>query len=80
MKLRDNGCTMPPAVRERIFDPFFPTRSVGRGMEQGIAIAHDAIVNQHGSTTGVEREPGVGPTFTIRLPIEQRGAAPIAEG
>src|SRR5271167_166580 len=29
--VKDDGCGMPPDVRERIFDPFFTTKPVGRG-------------------------------------------------
>jgi two-component system, NtrC family, sensor kinase len=34
--VEDDGCGMPPDVRERIFDPFFTTKPVGRGTGLGL--------------------------------------------
>ena len=56
-------------VQQRIFDPFFTTKEVGKGTGQGLAIAHNVIVDKHGGTIKVASAPGEGTTFTIRLPI-----------
>ena len=68
--IRDNGCGMAPKTIARIFDPFFTTKPVGKGTGQGLAIAHDVVVNKHGGTVSVDSTPGVGTTFTIRLPLQ----------
>jgi signal transduction histidine kinase len=68
--IRDTGCGMPAKTIARIFDPFFTTKPVGKGTGQGLAIAHDVIVKKHGGTISVDSEPGVGTTFTLRLPLE----------
>jgi signal transduction histidine kinase len=60
---------MPPDVQRRIFEPFFTTKEVGKGTGQGLAIAHNVIVEKHGGTIKVSSAPGKGTTFTIRLPI-----------
>jgi signal transduction histidine kinase len=60
---------MPPHVQQRIFDPFFTTKEVGKGTGQGLAIAHNVVVDKHGGSIKVTSAPGAGTTFHIRLPI-----------
>jgi PAS domain S-box-containing protein len=74
IRIKDSGCGMPQEVRERIFDPFFTTKGVGKGTGQGLAIAHDVIVNKHHGTITVETAPGLGTTFVLRLPLEATDA------
>jgi PAS domain S-box-containing protein len=69
VEIKDSGSGMPPHVQQRIFDPFFTTKEVGKGTGQGLAIAHNVIVDKHGGTIKVTSAPGAGTTFTIRLPI-----------
>jgi len=70
IRIADTGCGMPAKIVSRIFDPFFTTKPVGKGTGQGLAIAHDVVVNKHGGTISVDSEPGGGTTFTLRLPLE----------
>jgi signal transduction histidine kinase/ABC-type amino acid transport substrate-binding protein/ActR/RegA family two-component response regulator len=73
LSVADNGCGMPPEVRERLFEPFFTTKGVGRGTGLGLAtIWH--LVNGFGGRIEVESEPGRGTTFHLLLP----GLAPRA--
>jgi PAS domain S-box-containing protein len=65
----DDGCGIPAELRSRIFDPFFTTKEVGRGSGQGLAIAHNIVVDRHGGTLDCESSPGLGTTFVIRLPL-----------
>jgi PAS domain S-box-containing protein len=69
IEISDSGSGMPPHVQQRIFEPFFTTKEVGKGTGQGLAIAHNVIVDKHGGTIKVSSSPGAGTTFTIRLPI-----------
>ena len=69
VEIEDNGCGMPPEVRERIFEPFFTTKDVGKGTGQGLAIVHDVVVEGHDGQIECDSEPGVGTTFRVRLPI-----------
>lgn len=57
-----------------MFDPFFTTKGVGHGTGQGLAIARSVVVDKHGGTLDVKSEPGVGTTFTIRLPFHEDAA------
>jgi PAS domain S-box-containing protein len=80
VEISDTGAGMPAHVQQRIFEPFFTTKEVGKGTGQGLAIAHNVIVDKHGGTIKVASAPGKGTTFTIRLPIggiksESEGAA-----
>ncbi|WP_461507770.1 PAS domain S-box protein [Rhodopirellula baltica] len=64
----DTGSGMPESVQCRVFDPFFTTKDVGKGTGQGLAIAYDVVVKQHGGTIKVDSTPGEGTQFTITLP------------
>jgi len=64
----DNGGGIPPAIQHRIFEPFFTTKAVGKGTGQGLAMSR-SIVDKHGGTLSFESEPGLGTTFTLRLPL-----------
>lgn len=68
--ISDTGSGIPKEHRGKVFDPFFTTKEVGRGTGQGLAIAHDIVVNKHGGTIDFTTEPGIGTTFFIRLPLE----------
>jgi signal transduction histidine kinase len=59
---------MPPAVQEKIFEPFFSTKEEGTGL--GLSIAR-RIVGEHRGELQVESMEGQGTTFTILLPMEQ---------
>ena len=69
--ISDTGPGIPAHVIDRIYDPFFTTKGVGRGSGQGLAIARNAVVDQHGGELEVTTEVGVGTTFTIKLPLER---------
>jgi len=76
VRIADTGPGIPEEIRERIFDPFFTTKEVGRGTGQGLAIAHNVVVDKHGGTVTFESKTGAGTTFIIRLPIEgNKGSA-----
>jgi PAS domain S-box-containing protein len=69
IRVSDTGPGIPDEIRNQIFDPFFTTKMVGKGTGQGLAIAHDVVVNKHGGIIDFITEPGKGTTFIIRLPL-----------
>jgi signal transduction histidine kinase len=73
--IEDDGPGIPAAIQTRIFDPFFTTKEVGKGTGQGLAIAHDVIVNRHGGTLALESEVGRGSTFILRIPVQPLSTA-----
>jgi PAS domain S-box-containing protein len=70
IEVSDNGPGIPKDLSEKIFDPFFTTKQVGKGTGQGLALAKDFIVNQHGGKLLLEHRPGFSTTFVIELPVK----------
>jgi PAS domain S-box-containing protein len=70
----DTGCGIPADIADRIFDPFFTTKEPGRGTGQGLALAR-SIVERHGGNLGFTTVPGIGTTFSVRLPTNASQAA-----
>jgi PAS domain S-box-containing protein len=66
--VRDNGVGMPPAVLERVFEPFFTTSAGKGGTGLGLATAKDAIVRAGGAITLSSRERR-GTVVSILLPL-----------
>jgi signal transduction histidine kinase len=62
----DSGPGVPAELRERVFEPFFTTRSRGTGL--GLAVARQ-IVEAHGGRIAVGDRAGGGARFVIRLPL-----------
>jgi signal transduction histidine kinase len=71
IRIRDNGSGMSPAVREKLFTPFFTTKPPGQGTGLGLSISYDIVVRQHQRAIRVETEEGSYAEFIIALP---RGA------
>ena len=68
VEVSDTGVGMEDDVVQNIFNPFFTTREVGKGVGLGLSIAY-RIVESHNGNIDVRSEPGHGTTFTIRLPV-----------
>uniref|UniRef100_Q025N6 histidine kinase n=1 Tax=Solibacter usitatus (strain Ellin6076) TaxID=234267 RepID=Q025N6_SOLUE len=65
LEVSDTGSGMPHDIQARIFDPFFSTKSPGRGL--GLAVIHGIVRSLRG-VIRVESEVGKGTTFRILLP------------
>jgi two-component system, NtrC family, sensor kinase len=68
IQIADDGVGIPKDVIQNIFNPFFTTREVGKGVGLGLSIAY-RIIENHNGNIDVQSEPGHGTTFTIRLPF-----------
>ena len=69
IEITDDGCGIPPALVEKIYDPFFTTKELGKGTGQGLAIARSVVVDKHNGRLTVASQVGVGTTFTLWLPM-----------
>lgn len=67
VEIRDTGAGIEPDVLERLFQPFFTTKSVGEGMGLGLALCR-RIVSDLGGTLTIESKLGVGTLARIVLP------------
>lgn len=67
VEIRDSGPGVPPALRERIFDPFYTTKPVGIGTGLGLSISRRIALDHGGDLRVVAR----GETTAFRLEISQ---------
>jgi two-component system nitrogen regulation sensor histidine kinase NtrY len=72
IEIGDNGPGIPADLRDRVFLPYFSTKTTGMGL--GLPIVHQ-IVSDHGGRIRVEDNPPRGTRFVIELPA-LRGSAP----
>jgi two-component system NtrC family sensor kinase len=68
LSVHDNGCGIPPANLQRIFDPFFTSKEVGKGTGLGLSVSY-GIVKAHGGKISVESTVGEGTVFRVQLPV-----------
>ncbi|WP_051553934.1 two-component system sensor histidine kinase NtrB [Desulfobulbus elongatus] len=66
LEIRDQGPGIPPDLREKVFVPFFSTRTDGTGL--GLAIARQ-IVEQHGGRIEIDASPDYPTIMRVRLPL-----------
>jgi two-component system nitrogen regulation sensor histidine kinase NtrY len=64
LEIRDHGPGVPPELAGRLFDPYVTAKSGGTGL--GLALARQTV-EMHQGTIAVERTPGGGATFVIRV-------------
>jgi signal transduction histidine kinase len=65
IRVSDSGPGVPPALREKVFDPFFTGRREGSGI--GLSLCH-RIVSDHGGKLSVSQSRWGGAMFTMELP------------
>jgi len=70
IRIQDNGIGMTEAVRSQLFDSFFTTKPVGKGIGLGLSISHQIVVDQHGGTLTCTSELGKGTEFAIAIPLK----------
>lgn len=74
----DTGTGMTPEVRQKVFEPFYTTKEVGRGSGLGLSQVY-GFVSQSGGSIDIESQPGEGAAFTLSLPLTDARPAPVAD-
>ncbi len=68
IKISDFGSGLAPDEKEKIFEPFFSTKTEGVGL--GLYVAYN-FVERHGGSIHVDSEAGKGTTFSVYIPVER---------
>lgn len=74
IEVQDEGTGIPDAVRERIFEPYFTTKTEGRGTGLGLSVVI-GIVEAAGGSVTVSTAHAQGTTFHLFLPADPGGPA-----
>jgi PAS domain S-box-containing protein len=70
LTVTDSGAGMDQPTIDRIFEPYFTTRELGRGTGLGLAIVHGAVKEYHGFVE-VDSRLGKGTVFSVYLPVSE---------
>jgi len=65
----DTGAGVPAENLSKLFEPFFSTKKMGKGVGLGLSVVY-GIIQEHNGSIGVRSEVGKGTTFTIELPVK----------
>jgi len=77
LEVRDKGPGIEPGTLNEVFDPFFSSKTFGRGLGLSVALG---TVKAHDGAISVETRPGHGTSFTVYLPeVEAPVTAPEKE-
>lgn len=68
--ISDTGCGIAQNVLERIWEPFFTTKKVGKGVGLGLALTRNTV-KRHGGEIRMASQVGKGSKFTVLLPVGQ---------
>ncbi|MCP3891928.1 MAG: response regulator [Desulfobulbaceae bacterium] len=78
ISIGDSGQGVSPMVKDKIFNPFFTTKEVGKGTGMGLSIAH-GIVKSYGGFISLYSELGEGAVFHVFLPVIETEVLPANE-
>ncbi|CAO3420738.1 PAS domain-containing hybrid sensor histidine kinase/response regulator [Azospirillum doebereinerae] len=67
VRVADQGCGVPEAIRDRVWEPFFTTKEPGKGTGLGLWMVY-GTAQQAGGVVEMESEEGQGTTFSVYLP------------
>jgi len=73
LTVSDTGPGIDPEIKDRIFDPYFTTKEVGKGSGIGLSVVH-GVVKSHSGAISVDSKFGKGTTFSILFPAAEEEA------
>ena len=73
LRMKDTGEGIDPQIMDRIFDPYYTTKEVGKATGMGLSVIH-GIVKRHGGGIRVESDLGKGTLFEIYFPALEKTA------
>jgi CheY-like chemotaxis protein len=71
LAVTDTGCGIPSDIMDRIFEPYFTTKSVEEGTGMGLALVQ-SIINEAGGVVQVKSAVNAGTRFEILLPVTEK--------
>ena len=77
--IKDSGTGIPKENLDKIFEPFFSTKSPGEGTGLGLFVTR-GIIEKLGGSIEVESEIGQGAAFSIRLPKQPKKVVELTNG
>ncbi|MBT9313486.1 sensor histidine kinase [Leptothoe kymatousa] len=69
--IEDNGPGIPKKIQDKIFNPFFTTKEVGKGTGLGMSISYQIITERHRGSLVCNSTLGQGAAFVMKIPARQ---------
>ncbi|MYC82959.1 MAG: histidine kinase, partial [Acidobacteria bacterium] len=73
VEIEDTGNGIPEEHLQKIYDPFFTTKEMGRGTGLGLSVTY-GIVQEHSGNIMVDSKPGQGTRFIVEFPAARKVA------
>ena len=78
LSIRDEGCGIPEALIEKVFEPFFSTKIESKGSGLGLSMVYGFVQRSRGKID-IRSEPGQGTEIILYLPAHHPGEAAQAQ-
>lgn len=76
LTVEDDGPGVPPALGDRVFEPFVSSKDVGEGTGLGLSVCR-GLIESAGGSVDIDLKTGAGARFIIHLPTASSNRSPI---